>query len=92
MTESGDRLRDYFESAQIVRNPMIDEYVRVMVVAQNSLLEEKITEAIQGGICGVLLKRKKIWDFNNNEIKIYVSCEIDSSVPYGQVYEVLEEN
>jgi len=89
--EKLQRERPMFESVKIEHNPLIDDYVMSVTVAENSLLEQKIEEALQGSKHGVRILRRREFDLAQNRIILRTSVEVHESVPYGLVYDIQED-
>jgi len=56
----------------------IEEYVRRMAYEQAAAIEAAIEEAVQGGVCGVMVTR---WPTGET------TAHVCRDVPYGRIYE-----
>lgn len=59
----------------------IATYIHFIVQAEQELIEQTFEEAVQGGKYGVKIIRRRIGGL--------ILCEVNESVPYGQIYEFL---
>jgi len=91
MDENLARVSDYYSEIKYVFHLQHNRMSRTVVMAENSPLEKKIEEALQGGKCGVLVTLLKIRVDSKKPEETYIFCEIDENVPYGEVHEQVKE-
>jgi hypothetical protein len=58
----------------------IDDYIREQAQARTQYIETAVEKALQGGVCGVKVVYR---------LGLFISAEVDPSVPYGEIHEHL---